>query len=675
MGGENDREKKPAPKKAGSRADEHQVPLASATSASGSASKWDVIAPAEISVIGDGVNRATTTTVRITLRGATAQGPRFHVRALDDTFQVVSTPQYLPSQDSAENAANSIVLQFMPRTKGHIESALDIEITDAPRELIRIPISALSDPSVVAAPTTTTTPAPRLSHQLDVPPRLDIGEHVVGSDHLFTVASVTSHGGFARIKAKVVELGGVSKKGDVLEPVHLNALHGFHAASPSDGTYIDTETREEISVRYQPAMPGPSQALLVLTASWSDGLVTTHNVELRARAHKLTEPPSTGVGKRDVPATAATPPPNTGDPNHDFFVALESAHDAVNAIAEKQLEGVQVAQEEARSYQRYAPSAPWWVPLAEIAISMGVAGIAAVVAKQLSTAIGTAILPAGSAVKPSDLKLVIAANDAIKEGLKGIGKKATPEMGKASTKAPRPPVSSSAGQESSNDGINFFSVQRNLLIDRKADNNAHVTRYHANLVPILQTAPKLAAEAVWTLKEALGQGQHVAMHEQLLATESQWVVGVANAAAYDARREPMLEHLRAKVTNLRPDGIIRLDIETDDPIAGYLVVTSAKVDGISQEIADQLWREPLVGIPVPVFVRVRSGKHDARISRDSTGVIRIEGDLPGDHASVEAEKIDGAVAFLARLFGRSLEAWNVPILVSDDASGRGDPKP
>jgi hypothetical protein len=132
-----------------------------------------------------------------------------------------------------------------------------------------------------------------------------------------------------------------------------------------------------------------------------------------------------------------------------------------------------------------------------------------------------------------------------------------------------------------------------------------------------------------------------------------------------------LRWLRTNPTFALRDGVVRIAV--DAPSSGTPNVRSAKLKGISQEIADRIWRTALLHVPIPVVLEVRDGAKVTRVTRDEAGRIRAQSEelLPGEQATEsEPNMIAEATRIVTAVLSRSLADWGVQELETNDATGR-----
>jgi hypothetical protein len=121
---------------------------------------------------------------------------------------------------------------------------------------------------------------------------------------------------------------------------------------------------------------------------------------------------------------------------------------------------------------------------------------------------------------------------------------------------------------------------------------------------------------------------------------------------------------------------VRAKNETDLADAPF-TVTGAYLDGISQEIADNLLDQDLSAARIPVRLLYEAGNNTAAITRDESGRVRTTVNLSVRDAGEltftehdEAQRIRGAAALVERVLSKSLAASGVREIKTDDKTGR-----
>ncbi len=549
------------------------------------------------------------------------------------------------------------------------------------------PESVLKPATTTAETTPPRTPMIRLPRVLPLgPARIDLGEQVVGSRESFDLVLPRVSDQFVGTAVVRGSIGGVSSRsagaGPLASPDLIDAIeHAAFAVETGPGgapLVLDTRAMRPIRVEFSPRHPGRYDAMVHLALHWSDGAVTDHEVSVTGRARALTDVP-----RQHAPAA---PAPNdlTGHeaPSHDrselatthnaasVDALIQQARDSAGGLADAQRNGVATAEAESESFTARVPKAAWWATLAEIAISMGVAGIAGVVAKTLAQRLASLAHP--DALDSTKIPLFTGLADGIKEGLKGTAKHTVPMPGRAASKVPSTPAPESRTEPaSSNARIDFWDRQRGLLAQVHMANRTIVS----DTAKSLQQLPLAdRALAIGALAEALEAARldHAARH-QMFASETQWVSGIAQASLGHDDVQVVGEERPRAVTELRHvrddnpfvvrNGLLQITVADD---GHALRVSAASLRGVSQEIADQLWKRPLHGVPIPLLVKVTGHAEDMTITRDEAGRIRAEG------SAAEPTLIRRATMLLDEVLGRSLQQWQLPAIETNDATGRGD---
>jgi len=547
-------------------------------------------------------------------------------------------------------------------------------------------------PESILKPATTKADAPPLPQPMlrlprVVPPptdRIDLGEQVVGSSESFDVFVPRVADGFVGTGVVVGSINGTSSRmpsaaGPLQSPDAVDEIHraAFSLETGPGGTpqLLDTRAMRPIRVGFSPRHPGRYDAVVHLAIHWSDGATTAQEVRVTGRARTLTDVPRPLTTSDPKPIEAGGP--NAPDREHgttddgaSFVTLTERARDSAGGLADAQRNGVQTAEAESASFKAQVPQAAWWATLAEIAISMGVAGIAAVVAKNLGHRLAS--LAQTDAADVTKTHLFTGLADGIKDGLKGTVKHTIPMPGRAARAPSDPTPAPRTETASSNARIDFWDRQRGLLGQVAMTNRTLVTDTAGGLAHLPDAERRLAMGALAAALEA-ARLAHATRH-QMFASETQWVAGIAQASLGHEDVEVAGEGRPRSVTELAyvRDGnpfVVRnglLEISVDHGDGQALRVADASIRGVSQEIADQLWTRPLHGVPIPILVEVKSDAGDLTITRDEAGRIRAAG------SAAEPTLIRRATGILDQVLGRSLEQWQLPAIRTNDATGRGD---
>jgi hypothetical protein len=471
-------------------------------------------------------------------------------------------------------------------------------------------------------------------------------------------------------------------------PVACEAHSPFVSPMPGWEAFRDTKV---LQIEFAPTLPGTFETRARFEVRWSDGSMTVREAKVIGSARNLNDPPKQHprqVEPRSVhvdkPARVDRSEVNKVAPVDRSELEHErtSAKDAATTIASRQLIGVNDARSNEHSYEQEAPPGPWWSDLANIAVSMGIAGIAGAVANALAGNIAHEIAALTSGSSELADKAVKALKDTswmIKEGMKSSGKSAIASFGTPSSK----PKKHSEPTKFSNDSrTDFYGRQTKLLELVRETNQTLVTELAYELEPHLASTPQAAIATMKHVRNALQSQTKDAATTQQLHTETQWVAGLAQArlghGTYETGDESVHHSLLMGPRNGRSrDGVLtikatRLDKDFDQE--PKLQVYWASIDGVAQPIADHLRDMNLKDIPIPMMFEI-GGTMSARITRDEGGVVRITGKSDrGDAFPVrgdsEAQNIRAAQLLVDEVLKRSLADWNIPPIATNDAHGK-----
>jgi hypothetical protein len=534
-----------------------------------------------------------------------------------------------------------------------------------------------------------------------IPSAYRIEEQVVGSTHRFVVARPRVTNDLTALVMPTIRASGTRSHG--FTP-RLSAATGFHVLS-KDG-------ENEIAVEFAPQQAGPISADLMLEVRWNDGSVDVRTINLQASARLRTEIP-----EKEIPVS-----PNAqfeeaavfGEPSPDPTTPLPSTEQRSTATSEfhrlardldkqaenlskRQIDGVDLASEEAMSYTRKPPETSLFYDLMELAISMGIAGVAGILARRIGANLAARL------GKDDKSSLALGLTDAMKEGMKKIGNSA--KVKRAVEKLPGGPERHSADEATSTEDVNmdvgsapkspstngriaFFAEQTAMLRDLAEANEDLVAEQAKRLMPLLETNPEQALAAMRALKQAfVDAGGSEARDFQAHASSMQWVAAVARSSMGSDTASTHDGSYSRKVSDMTKygpisDGVLSVDVlKAGDQV----VVVGASIKGVSQEIADRIAMNPMRDAPIPIRIKVSGDRSNAVIHLDEAKRMRVYGLIDPDDAmplteyvqrqnmpehfeaqsTMRAEKIVSAV--LAKPLGLDRVA-------SDDASGRGDPK-
>jgi hypothetical protein len=518
-----------------------------------------------------------------------------------------------------------------------------------------------------------------------LPASIDIGEQVVGSRHTFDVMKVRNTANGPQMMAASVyvdpQVGchdlGISSNEDVTHASCEYQSTPFFSPMPGWEAFASSKV---LQIGFAPKKPGQFTALAKFEIRWSDGSVTVRETRVVGSARNLNDPPrrrpmeqhtksvsAPAVSKEDRSLVNQVTPAALTELTHQANLASNAAA----SVAAKQIKGVTDAERFQKSFKREVPPGPWWADLAKIAVSMGIAGIAGALANRL----GKRIIDEVSDVMEVDPKSLKDANwlkgvtDSVKEGLKSTGKGV---------------IEAHSSSGSKGHPEEFFQHQTTML-DRVQDKNRALieeTRY--NLEPHLAVDPRGAVKVMAAVGKALGEVSDNAAETQQLQTETQWVAGLAQSTNGHGTYPDPKDHEKTHHTLLMGprngrsrDGVLTIRVHRlDSNLEGtpQLQVIAASLHGVAQPIADHLRTMRLAEIPIPIMLDM-SGTMKARITRDEGGVVRVTGkaDRGGsfpDAIDPEVQNIRVGQLVLDAVLEKSLSAWNVSRVTTDDANGK-----
>ena len=217
-------------------------------------------------------------------------------------------------------------------------------------------------------------PQQRLSH----PGTIALPEQVVGSSHEFPIAfpyNLDQRGRAALITATAMDDRFKLTSSEKTVP----SLFGPAGKTPPAAS---------AGLVFTPRQPGAAVLIVQFNAAWADGHTEQLEVQVIANARSL-DNKNTEAGASegtDVGPTAAVP--DTRTPTLALFNSkVEELKLHLDDVTRSQVEGVRVVEEEAAKYKEPTPAPPTWAVLAELAITIGTAGVAAIVGKYIATKI------------------------------------------------------------------------------------------------------------------------------------------------------------------------------------------------------------------------------------------------------------------------------------------------
>lgn len=546
------------------------------------------------------------------------------------------------------------------------------------------------------------------------PAAIDLGEQIVGSDHWYEFAPIQSVVG---TQSTGVLHSWCEPAAASSSAIKIATQLGVNESAVTAATMTEMtgEDRREVSsaapnpplrVRYKPAKAGETIGVLHYSIRTHDGAVSQGSVMVRARARAIDASP-TKMPESEAPSTRVEVPtvidPSSVNPkSKDLTGAFERAKTAAEAIARSQKRGVDMAKAETEDYKRKVAPSSWWVTLAEIAVSAGIAGIAGIVAKHVASRAAKALGMSEEVRKHSPLILGI--GDGFKEGFKASAKAL---RSGGSGKPSSGPLDDAENQLSSNPVIDFWQRQGLLLDQAETRNSGLVVDARERLLPLFEKDPSAAIATMEGVRDGLESDQESIIHFQAGQSAAQWVSAIAQSAhgseklatSDGARRTTDMSTVRDRTAPLRVqrqetarqtiheldreatrrtnlDGVLQLEVVIPrgaTSIPTDLVGKHARLNGIAQEIADRLAKRPLRELGIPVRIVVTGGSR-AIITRDEVGRVRVTGRLPlGDRVTpdmpdVEVANIRAAMQLVDIVLAKELSSWwgRDPIQTDDE---------
>jgi hypothetical protein len=520
---------------------------------------------------------------------------------------------------------------------------------------------------------------------------VDAGEQVVGSDHAFEIGPIDVvddfHGG-GTVFVAVSPLS-VRDRSEAPPPTALAAAQAqaFQLETGPNFTPLQFGggASRPLRVHFRPTVPGNFSAELHLRILWADGNISEETVRVGGRARSIYKVPAANdvdlghnneasqAGNDEIPSRSVSVDANPGDVQS----AANAARDKVDLVADAQRDGIGLAQRESESFSEAVPDkGPWWI-LADIALSMGIGAIASVVAKGVAKSLVGKVITDPAVLKES--KSLLALTDGLKDGMKAGAKKVIPELSKPD-KPEKVNAVPSAGQFSSNPTIDFWERQRTGLRHSKATQRKAITDAENAALTMPKGAGLVSMQGIAEGYKEAGEGVEIVL-AQAFASETQWMAGVAQSTfGHELVRDSKgreatttdTTHLRADTQYSNHNGVLELEVTVPNGKPELAWPIGASVQGIAQEIADRMWRYPLLQTPIPLLLIVHSPGRVARIARDESGRIRVHGEMllpDGTTTDSEAQMIEPASQLARVVLSKSLAAWGVAKVATNDETG------
>ena len=433
---------------------------------------------------------------------------------------------------------------------------------------------------------------------------------------------------------------------------------------------LGPQTPDAIEVQFSPSQVGAFNGVLLFNGRWADGVKVSHPIALHGKARRWTDVPvdrEARVEPQIVPksdskqdaaarAVAAAAPVSVGT-----LANVTNANIAASALARYQEKGLdKVAKAEIGSYERAKPDAPWWSVLAEMAISMATAGIANSLGKVMESQLEARLV---AIVADAEFRktLVTGGTNFLKEGVKAAGKRAAA-------------LTSGGSKQSTNAKVAFFAQQEDALIALEVENARMIPDLLKRLAPYEIEHPGITDQSLSAVTLGFNALSSVASTTQVEATELQWVAGIARAKlpSEDLGEGNIVTVGRGP--HWRDDGVIEIDVTTtiahdnhSDIPADSAHPTGARINGISQSVADRLWGLSLAREKIPMIFHVSGPGYHMEVRRDEAGRIMPSLVSLGVMTTREPMSERSARAVVDAVLSKPLSAWNVPQIKTDDS--------
>lgn len=545
---------------------------------------------------------------------------------------------------------------------------------------------------------------PRLSHGGTIM----IPEGIVASEHTEYVPSplnLDPSGQPATVFAAITgDAFSISGGGQVEVPSLFDSLNA-------------QSTITTIPVTFKPRSSGRVTGTLTLKAKWPDGHEETLHVAVVSSARSMGEERD---ASKEAPPEAARKQREDAMTLEDFDTKSKHLDNHVVRLAQEQIAGLDVIAEEAKKFVPSPPPESIWQHLAELAVTLGTAGMAAVVGKFVagklvgllskSATAGEKAVAGHIATQAADhasgsahgaAEAVVHAaeehgsekshyaleglatmiEDGIKDSVAGRMKK-TEESGEASEGA------EGRREISADPHVQFFTTQAATLHDSQLGRADMLADAISVIRKVAVSEPARAIRVLDAIQQSYDVGAKQAAKIQADATATQWVsyvaqgkLGAETVGAKDHERDvTRMDALRKNRPGYGPTPELAaapvagvLDIEvyigTDRRVQE---VKSARLDGVSQLIGDRLLKMDLRHAKIPV--RIRYGVADV-ITVDEAGRVRtvsqhgIDADTFGEDR--EVQKIRGAQRAVDELFAKTLASWGIVHVATDDKARAG----
>lgn len=550
-------------------------------------------------------------------------------------------------------------------------------------------------------------PAPE--GRLDTLWPMDLGESVVGSEHEIAIHAPRNLHELPATGLVVVDGG-------------LGAATSI-SASWQDPRYDLGKQAGPLRFTFKPESPGIHHATVHMTVRWDDGHIEHRTALVTARARTVDAAPA-GGGRESAPKSKAQEARIAPAPDRvateDTATARGILDGAHTLLMDEQAQGIaDVSHEAAKFKPPPAPKSVWEV-LADFAIIVGTAQLAALVSRFVSDRVARVLVNADAAAraaKSADMQSQYAdrrARDAAEGPIvpsptltaessqasqaralekftsDGIAATVTRILNNAASKFTG--QSEDADEQSSPEEdapsqdkeIAFFSAQRSKHNNLKQQAHDDLTELGGE---VIKSNPETGIEIIKSMADGIRTGAKAgAKRSQADATSAEFATYLARVklgtqsieTAVGKQTVTNLDQQRTFDTNDKlatPElaaGVLEIQVSRDAP-SGGVSVSGARMNGISWLTANRLTRLDLRASGVPLRISVHHGA--TIITVDEANRVRVGG-LPlekqGPNAGTEAQDIHEAERIVRIALSKTLQAWGVDVVTNDQNQPRSN---
>jgi hypothetical protein len=376
---------------------------------------------------------------------------------------------------------------------------------------------------------------------------------------------------------------------------------------------------------------------------WRDEQIDLRTIRVYGHARTLDEAPEHPLGEtrrpvgpvKDETEVPVADPTGVAPAHQETLRTLTmEATNAAGSLARRQHAGLYETEQAVKAYVRRPPQAPWWESVAELALSLTIAGVAAGLAKKIAGSV--------SLSKYSEIGFA----DSVKEGFKMGGKRAF------LNRDGKPEADTSSDTK-----LSFFTTQYRTLA-MLADENIHlVEREHRRLGHVLKSDPERGLASMKALRDGMYEIGAYAHSEQATQTQRQWMsllgrsVNGTDFVTVNGELRHTTDLSRATPSTR---GLLRIRVEEGK-------VSDASIEGVSQAVADRIHKQVLLREPIPLLIEYRSGRGGSFYTRDEVGRVRAPFAREG-----EEDTHHDAQQRVEAILSKSLHQWGVKRIETDD---------